>query len=371
MGKSNVYEIYVIIVFIYYIYTLVKSLTMKTEGAAIVFVGVIILIVASVNEILYERDILKLGYLLPYGLFIFIFFQSYVLSIRFSKAFSTVEELSENLEKKVEERTHQLAKRTKELNYKNEQIVDSITYSRRIQYSILPRQARIAAYCSSHFVIWKPRDIVGGDFYWFNEVENNFLIAVVDCTGHGVPGALMTMAANSVLNQIIQDHCNNDPATILKLLNKIIRNTLHQDMASTLSDDGLDIGLCYCIRKERRLIYAGAKIPLYYTNNAEVNKVEGDKQSIGYRNSKVDFDYANNEVHVEKDAMFYFATDGYVHQVGEATGLPFTRNKFEDIIRDVTQNPIDEQRVIFENRLKEHQGKETQRDDVTVLGFRI
>ncbi len=170
------------------------------------------------------------------------------ISIENVRNYLKIEYLNRNLEGRVEERTRQL-------DLKNKQIMDSINYARTIQLSILPREQKISQVCRDHFVIWKPRDIAGGDFYCFEIFDDSYLLGIIDYTGHGVPGAFMTMTAHSVLNRVIGDICHDDPARILGEMNVIMRATLDRGTARSLSDDGLDIGLCYVKPMERTLVF--------------------------------------------------------------------------------------------------------------------
>lgn len=262
-----------------------------------------------------------------------------------------------NLEKLVEE--------------KSRLINENITYAEKIQLAILPKEKKIKEAFQSHFILWKPKDIVGGDFYWFNEYKDNYLLGVVDCTGHGVSGALMTMTANSVLNHIITNICNDDPAIILAELNKIIRVTLHQNTSDSLSNDGMDMGLCYIIPKQKKLIYAGSKLSLLYINNDEVVEIKGDKQSIGYFRSSVDFEYKNHEIPINNDYTFYLITDGYISQLTSTHDLPLGKQRLKNVILDNHYLTLEKQKEILENYLEEYKSKESQIDDITAIGFKI
>lgn len=286
------------------------------------------------------------------------------ISLVNARIYQELDDLNKNLELKVEERTRQL-------DNKNRQIMDSINYALNIQSSMLPKDERMRSYLSDYFMIWKPRDVVGGDFYWFEAFGDNFLIAVADCTGHGVPGALMTMTASSVLNRIVHSICRDEPARILKEFNRLMRASLNQDISSTLSDDGLDIGICYVMAKEREMIFAGAKIPLYYCTDNTLKVIRGDRQSIGYKRSKENFEYKSHTVEIKKNSVFFLATDGFIHQNGGEKDFSFGRKRFKEVLSINSNKPLREQKSILELRLKEYQGNELQRDDITVLGFKV
>ena len=287
------------------------------------------------------------------------------ISIENALNFLKIEDLNKNLERNVEERT-------RELNLKNEQIMASIHYARTIQLSILPREERINELCPNHFVIWRPRDVVGGDFYYFEKFYDNYLLGVIDCTGHGVPGAFMAMTVKSVLDRITQDICHEDPAKILIKLNTIIRTTLNQDVASSLSNDGLDIGLCSIEPEKRKLIFAGARIPLYYCKDGKIYELTAGKQSIGYKESGERFESTNTEIEIAfNDEVFYLSTDGFLHQSGGEKSFSFGRKRFQGVLLESWRRPMQEQKGILEAELKKYQGRVSQRDDITVFGFCI
>jgi serine phosphatase RsbU (regulator of sigma subunit) len=285
----------------------------------------------------------------------------------------------DELQKHREHLEELVKERTSELKDKNEKIMSGIDYAQRLQLSILPREEKICQYVSQYFITWKPSETVGGDFYWFYCVEDpvhkcsskNFLLAVVDCTGHGVPGAFMTMTANSVLNHIAYNICNNDPAKILQELNRIIHHTLNQDTPTALSDDGLDIGLCFVNFDEKKLIYAGAKLSLFYCTGQNIIEIKGNRQSIGYKRSKQDYQYTNHEIQLEGDEVFYITTDGYLHQNGEKDDRKFGKERFKEMIRENHKKPLSMQKEIIETTLVKYMGKEPQRDDITVIGFKL
>lgn len=292
-----------------------------------------------------------------------------------------VEDITERKQAEVELRRYRehleelVYERTEELHGKNEKIMSSIDYAGRIQLSILPGKDKIRPFVKQHFITWKPSETVGGDFYWFHHPGNgdsgDFLAAVVDCTGHGVPGAFMTMTANSVLNRIVGNICSDDPAKILRELNRIIRSTLGQDTRYSLSDDGLDIGLCYVKPGEKKLVYAGAKISLFCFCGKDIAEIRGNKQSIGYKRSKEDYIYTNHEIDLKGGEVFYLTSDGYLHQNNENGDKKFGKRRFMELLREIHSKPLSTQKEIVEETIARYMGTEPQRDDITVLGFQL
>ena len=289
---------------------------------------------------------------------IFIF---YFISARIANPLKRAILLGQELEKQV-------TARTLELEQKNQKIMDSIDYAQRLQESILPARSDLAAMFADFFVIWQPRDQVGGDFYWARRLdENRGLIAVIDCTGHGVPGAFMTMAVNSILDHItatVQD----DPARILAELNRRVKETLHRSDPRGLSDDGLDIGLCY-LEQNRRIVFAGAKISLFVGRGGEMQLVRGTNKSLGYRRSSLELNFANNEWLVEPGDVFYLTSDGFIDQNGGERDYPFGRQRFMATLGALQGQSLGNQKENLAKRLQEYMGQELQRDDITVFCF--
>ena len=292
---------------------------------------------------------------------IVIIFIFYFISARIANPLKRAILLGQELEKQV-------AARTLELEQKNQKIMDSIDYAQRLQESILPARSDLAAMFADFFVIWQPRDQVGGDFYWARRLdEKRGLIAVIDCTGHGVPGAFMTMAVNSILDHItatVQD----DPARILAELNRRVKETLHRSDPKGLSDDGLDIGLCY-LEQNRRIVFAGAKISLFIGRGGKMQLIRGTNKSLGYRRSSLELSFANNEWLVAPGDVFYLTSDGFIDQNGGERDYPFGRQRFMATLGALQGRSLESQQEDLSLRLQEYMGQELQRDDITVFGF--
>ncbi len=260
----------------------------------------------------------------------------------------------------------------------NKKIMSSIQYAKSIQHSLLPNTDEVKACLPNSFFIWEPRDIVGGDIFLAEKLEDGFIIAVVDCTGHGVPGAFMTMIASSGLRKIIKDEGCHDPAEILNRLNYFVKKTLRQDTAYAASNDGLDAGICFIEagdkRREtetgsrRRLIFAGAKLPLIYVINKEIIIIKGDRQSIGYKRSDLKFDYTDHYVRIEKGMAFYLSTDGFADQL-DIGNRRLGSKKFRELLKTVADLPFEKQSQILLEAYEAHKGNRPRQDDVTVAGF--
>lgn len=291
-------------------------------------------------------------------LIIFIF---YTVSRRIADPLRRAVLLAQEMKKQVNERTKELAE-------KNQKIIDSIDYAKRLQESILPSQQELKDVFRESFILWRPRDIVGGDLYWVRRIDQTKSItAIMDCTGHGVPGAFMTMAVNTILNQII-DEKHENPAIIISELNRRVKETLHRNVQNRITDDGLDIGICLA-EGSKRLIFAGAKISLYVRRDNEIRVIKGDNRSIGYYRSREDMVFTNHTLAIEEGDLFYLSTDGYLDQNGGPRDYPLGRERFVKIIEQLGAKSLSEQEQAFETALYAYMGDEVQRDDITVIGF--
>jgi len=259
-----------------------------------------------------------------------------------------------------------------ELEEANTRIMDSIDYALTIQSAILPKKEDISKHVGECFITWKPKDIIGGDLFWFDaHQDGSFLLAVIDCTGHGVPGALMTMVAAATLDRVVHEVGSGDPALILRKLNVHVQRALHQHSSGSHSDDGMDMGLCHVDLAGRMLTYAGARISLFYNKEGEIQEVRGDRQSIGYKASDVGYIYTNHGIPLDTSMSFYMSTDGLIDQVGDPLGFPFGKRRFRSFLAEHCREALPHQEALLMKALEEYRGKEAQRDDILVIGFSI
>lgn len=253
------------------------------------------------------------------------------------------------------------------IEQKNKDITDSITYAQRIQNALLVNKEKIKSALPDSFILYKPRDIVSGDFYWFGEVDNKIIISAIDCTGHGVPGAFMSMLGDSYLNQIIYTHCITSPDLILSELNKNIKRALRQE--ETNNQDGMDMAICVIDKKNKKLEFAGAKNPLVYIKNDEYNTIKGDKKPIGGMMVE-DRSYTKHILNINKQ-IFYIFSDGYQDQFGGESNTKFMTKRFYNLLVDVHDKPFDEQQEILDRIIEKWKGNNAQIDDILVIGFKI
>lgn len=277
----------------------------------------------------------------------------------------------------IKETNNQLTEKSKQLEEKNIKIMDSIRYAETIQASILPNEKALATSLSEFFIFYQPRDIVSGDFYWFAEKGDNLLIAAADCTGHGVPGAFMTMMGNTLLNQIVNESNETDPAKILTVLNEQVQSTLNQKERITdreIDGDGMDIALLNIDPKAGKVVFAGAKSPFYYvTKEGKLIYQKGTNLSIGSTLSKKAKEFKNIEIDLEGGEVFYLVSDGFQDQLGgtEKKKKKFMKTRFMELLTKCSAYPMNDQKKKFTKEFKTWKGETPQTDDVVILGFRI
>jgi serine phosphatase RsbU (regulator of sigma subunit) len=290
-----------------------------------------------------------------------------------------LKELTSNLEQKVKERTEQIEAQKLEIEEKNiklnmlyEALTDSIKYARRIQQSFLPSDIVIRRSLPEYFILYKPKDIVSGDFYWFQKKRDAIYIAAVDCTGHGVPGALMSIIGNFILNYTVSTNENISPGEVLDGLNEGVTNTLKIGQADSVgSKDGMDITLCKIDYKNRDLQFAGAFNPLYMVRNRELFEYKTDKFPIGHYAEEPDKKYLTQHIRYQNGDVFYIFTDGYADQFGGPNGKKFMYKRFRELLLEIHQLPMHMQREKLDEAIENWRGDGEQVDDILVIGFRL
>lgn len=256
------------------------------------------------------------------------------------------------------------------LERKNREILDSIIYAQRIQKSILREPGSLAEWGLNYFLLFKPRDIVSGDFFYVAEYEEKLVVAVVDCTGHGVPGAFMSLIGHKLLDEIVTSRGVTEPSQILSSLHEGIRRSLNQGHDSVSRRDGMDACLCVIHPKERKLYYSGAKRPLYMTvaGGNETQVIGGDHCGIGGWQREPGRFFSTQEIRLEAGQTFYLTTDGYADQHSdENRKLGSTRLKA--LLQEVRLLPLAGKKERLESALVSHQGRQSQRDDITIMGL--
>jgi len=267
------------------------------------------------------------------------------------------------LEEKVRERTSEIEARKKE-------ITSSIEYAGRIQRAILPVEDHFGKLFSDHFILYKPRDIVSGDFYWIGENDKAIYFTVADCTGHGVPGAFMSTMGISALNEIVANNRNLQANKVLNLLRKKIVNALHQTGVIGETADGMDIAFCTLNKDRTKLQFSGAFNPLVIFQGGEFREYKGDRMPIGIHYGK-EISFTNHLIDVNQGDTIFLFSDGYASQFGGPDGSKYKKSNFKKLLSEIYFKPMVEQRNILSLELDKWKGSLTQVDDVTILGLRI
>lgn len=279
------------------------------------------------------------------------------------------------LEQKVTERTVELKKSNDHLSVALTDISDSINYAKRIQNAILPLTQEFKQILPDSFILFYPRNVVSGDFYWFLDKEDKLFVAAVDCTGHGVPGAFMSMIGTSLLNEIAKQENISNAAEVLDHLNIQLRKALKQDRESFESKDGMDLAICVIDKKNLTVDYAGAKRPIFIGKknggNYELQQIKGDRYSIGGMEIEKNFRFANHSLKLNKGDRFYIFSDGFVDQFGGEQGKKLTTKRFEQHLLSIQNKPITSHHDELSDLLRTWQGNNEQVDDILVIGIEL
>ena len=256
-----------------------------------------------------------------------------------------------------------------ELELKDKNITDSLIYAQRIQEALLPSETYFRKHFADSFILFKPKNIVSGDFYWIGEKGEKVFIVAADCTGHGVPGALMSMIGLKIIEKTINEDNIEIPSRILAVMNKGLEKTFSREKnIGTIIRDGMDIGLCVIDRKSKKLEYAGAFFPLYLIREGNLIEIAADKIIIGMNHEELP--YTDHEIDLLDDDIFYIFSDGYVDQFGGSENKKFMYRRFRYLLMTIHNFPVNDQKAILEENIKTWMGVHEQIDDMMVIGFR-
>ena len=256
------------------------------------------------------------------------------------------------------------------IQVQNKEITDSIDYAKHIQQALLPLMEPVEGLVDEYFVLHKPKDIVSGDFYWNTQVDNYLVVAVADCTGHGVPGAFMSVLGVSLLNEIVRKRQIVKANEILNELRTSVIEALKQKWQSGEQKDGMDIAIVIINTQNSELQYAGAHIPLFIFNQQNgLAEIKSDKQTVAINIKMVNF--TNNVFTLSKGDCIYLATDGYYDQFGGSDNVKFKKKQLVELISEIANKPMDEQARILNDRFENWRGNKNQTDDVTIVGLRV
>jgi serine phosphatase RsbU (regulator of sigma subunit) len=245
-------------------------------------------------------------------------------------------------------------------------ILQSLRYASRIQSAILPAREVATA---DHFFIWEPRDIVGGDFFWFQPIRDGYSIIVGDCTGHGVPGAFMTLIAWGMLDRLLTGAQDSKPSLVLAGLHRGVQSLLGQERVSGETDDGLEAGVCFINLSKQEMTFAGARFSLWKSSANEVFEIKGDRNGLGYRRYPQETTFTDLKFRLDASDAFYLTTDGLIDQIGGPDGRSFGKRRLRTLLQRIQGAPMQDQSETLRQTFNEFQGKQIRRDDVTVLGF--
>jgi ligand-binding sensor domain-containing protein/serine phosphatase RsbU (regulator of sigma subunit) len=275
------------------------------------------------------------------------------------------------LEAMVNERTAEVVEKNKELDEINKDITASIRYAKRIQDAILPPDDYVRKHLPNTFVLFKPKDIVSGDFYWMDDRENSVIVAAVDCTGHGVPGAFMSIVGHNLLDRVVTEQNLTQPAQILDELNRSLTWTLRQkDLEDNTVRDGMDISLCTFHRDNGLLEFAGAYNPLWLVREKEVIEVKANKFPIGNSKAGDTKKFTNHKIPLRHGDTVYIFSDGFADQFGGASGKKFKSAAFKQLLISAQHLNMEEQRELLNRTIEEWRGNHEQVDDILVIGIR-
>ncbi len=328
----------------------------------------------------FQRNILIASALIVFLLALAVVF--YFISRRIQKQnkqiFQQAQELT-NAYQEIKVKSETLEMQKVIIEKKNSNITASINYAQRIQKAMLPRQQDIQNLLPESFLLFQPRDVVSGDFYWTAEVADEhgnkkIILAAIDCTGHGVPGAFMSMVGDGLLNQIVKLQQITSPDLILKALDKGVKESLNQE--ETANNDGMDIAICSIDKNSKKLEFAGAKNPLVYIQNGQIVEIAGDKLHVGGSVRKNIEKFKNKQftkhiIDLSLPTSCYIFSDGYEDQFGGAENKKFGKRQLYQKFLDYHPLPMQEQKLALEQDFKAWKGKHAQIDDILIIGFRV
>ncbi len=287
-----------------------------------------------------------------------------------------IKKRNEELENEVKRRTAEIRQQNKEIKAQRDEIVeqkkeitDSILYAERIQRAALPTSEYISENIPEHFILFKPRDIVSGDFYWVSKKENKIIVTAVDCTGHGVPGAFMSMLGISFLNKIVNERNITDSAEILNRLRANIINALHPEGYEIESKDGMDMALCVIDTEKNTIDFSGAYNPMFHWHKGKITEIKADRMPV----AKYDIveDFTKKTVKFNAGDAIYLFSDGYPDQFGGYKHKKFMKGKLRRLLEETGDKPMQEQKQILEDTLEKWMNNQPQIDDIVIVGVRL
>jgi serine phosphatase RsbU (regulator of sigma subunit) len=279
------------------------------------------------------------------------------------------DKVNRELEDKVEERTQEIRAQKEQIEKQNKEIKYSFDYAKRIQSTVLPHSDVFENLFAEHFIFFKPKDIVSGDFYWISQKGNKIIITASDCTGHGVPGSLMSMLGITMLHEIVNEKNFDRSDAILNELRTNVARTLKQEGKPGEQKDGMDMVLLIYDRSTGELEFSGANNPMYIIRKGEMIEYKGNNMPVAFYDNMTDF--TRHTIKLQKGDRIYLFTDGFPDQFGGPKGKKFKYKPFKELLMEVSERPMEEQRRILSMVFDEWKGNLDQIDDVLVMGLRF
>ena len=359
----------------YLVWVIILATLRKRRDANLQAAGVAVMVFAALNDALHSFGIELTSFpeFVPIGFGIFLSLQFVINAKRFSNAFTSLERLSASLEEKVIERTAEVTLQKEEIERQNEKIRSSINYAKRIQSALLPQKEFVQFLFEESFIFYKPRDVVSGDFYFVDEIKNDQehyrFFSAIDCTGHGVPGAFMSMIGDTLLYKIIRDEGLREPDLILEALHFGIRTALKQ--ATTDNQDGMDMAFVVVDVRRKRLHFAGATNPMVYIQDGELQFVKGDRRHVGGKHLREPKPFVCHTIQLDRPTWVYLFTDGFPDQFGGPDHQKFMTKRLREHLFEQHQRSFEEQHDMLSSTLEAWVGEERQIDDILVMGVKI
>ncbi len=271
--------------------------------------------------------------------------------------------------KQIEGANEEIRKQKEIIEYNNLKTIDSIRYAKFIQEAVFPSSYELVSSFKDAFVYYKPKDIVSGDFFWISQNEHRTVLVCADCTGHGVPGAFMSLIGYTLLNQIVNIERVSDPAMVLNRMRNDLIALLRQQEQRMVAQDGIDLAMCVIDRE--KLTFAGAYNPLWLFQNGELTEITATKRPIGNFIIREKDPFVKHEIYLEPGDSFYVFTDGYPDQFGGPDNKKFGLRRLKKLIRDNASLPMHEQKLLLDAQMKSWRREEEQIDDILVIGVRV
>jgi serine phosphatase RsbU (regulator of sigma subunit) len=254
------------------------------------------------------------------------------------------------------------------LELKNKDITDSLIYAQRIQEALLPSESALRKHFRDSFIMYRPKDIVSGDFYWIGEKGDRKFIVAADCTGHGVPGALMSMIGHDLLEKFINSENTGNPGMIMDNMNMALGQTFNRERnTSMIIRDGMDMGICAIDFRNKKIEFSGAFFPLFLIRENRLIEIKGDKYTLGMAPGETHF--TNNEIDLQNGDIIYLFSDGYVDQFGGEENKKFMYRRFRYLLMNIHQFSMEDQKAVLEDNIKTWMGSNPQVDDILIIGI--